>query len=98
MDPSVYPTDTCYNYLPPSRAIGAHLGVLTFGNPISKTEFLEALRWNASQAITSRNPRAPIRPSDDSSYIIDDAEDDGYPSRGRPIGASTRRVIITILQ
>lgn len=39
-----------------------------------------------------------LDPPDDSSYSIDDAEDDGYPSRGRPIGASTRRVIITILQ
>jgi monolysocardiolipin acyltransferase len=43
-----------YKYLP---RIGARLGV-TFGNPISENELLEALHSNASQSITSREPSA----------------------------------------
>jgi monolysocardiolipin acyltransferase len=56
-----------YNYLP---RIGAHLGV-TFGNPIAENELLEALRSNASQSITSREPRALIGTSaEDSSTAL----------------------------
>jgi monolysocardiolipin acyltransferase len=55
-----------YNYLP---RIGAHLGV-TFGNPIAENELLEALRLNASQSITSSEPRAIGPLADDPSTAL----------------------------
>ena len=56
-----------YNYLP---RIGAYLDV-TFGDPIAENDLLEALRWDASQFISSRETRALIGPStDDSSTTL----------------------------